>query len=110
VLIVMLVLYLAPTDVTGRFDSKKAMATIDQNADERLDASEIQSVIAFIDNVNPALNASIEEMPNEHRDLFRVIDKDKDGLFSLNEKLEAASFLRSLDEDEDGFVSIKELK
>ena len=111
IIIVLLVVYFSPTDLTGRYNHKNAMASLDANGDQQLDESEIETLDLFIAEISKNMDSiSIKSVDIEHRDLTRVIDKDKDNFLSKEEIENGKALLKSLDKDGDELISLKELK
>ena len=110
IIIVLLVLYFSPTDVTGRYDHKKAMAVLDINQDQQLDNSEMDAVFEFMEKAGVQDNIALDDIDAQHRDFLKLIDMDEDGILNADEKANAQAHIKSLDKDLDGFISLKELK
>ncbi|MEM7161108.1 MAG: EF-hand domain-containing protein [Bacteroidota bacterium] len=111
VIIVLLVVYFSPTDLTGRYNHKKAMSALDSNGDQQLDNSEIENLDIFLNKLDMTSEGiSLNSLDIEHRDLIKVIDTDHNGLLSESEMKNAKAHLISLDKDGDQLISLKELK
>lgn len=110
-IILMLVIYFSPTDLTGRYDNTKAMATLDVNGNEVLESSEISSVSTFFMALDKNNDKSIDFTEClDHMDLASLLDINGNEKLDLSELENAQTVLNGLDKDGDGAISLKELK
>ena len=111
VIIVMLVIYFSPTDLTGRYDNAKAMASLDVNGNEILESSEIASVSSFFRDLDKNKDKSTDFTEClEHMDLASLLDINEDEKLDLFELENAEIVLKGRDENGDGNIDLKELK
>ena len=110
-IIILLVIYLSPTDLTGRYDKTKAMSSLDTDNDEALSKSEIENVSSLFSKLDANNDGSIQFTEcTDHLDLAMVLDTDKDEILSSEELSEASQRLLARDKNADGALSLKELK
>lgn len=110
-IIILLVIYLSPTDLTGRYDNTKAMASLDVNGNEILESSEISSVRSFFMELDKNDDNSTDFTEClDHLDLASLLDINEDHKLDLSELENAQSILNGLDRNEDGDIDLKELK
>ena len=111
IIIIWLVVYFSPTDLTGRYNGKNAMATLDLNDDQELSLEEIKQLPALIKGMDTDLNGELSESEYaKHKDLFSLLDQNEDNVLGAQEIFVCVKTITEKDQNQDGVVSLKELK
>ncbi|NND76829.1 MAG: hypothetical protein HKN39_01440 [Flavobacteriales bacterium] len=110
-IIIILVIYFSPTDLTGRYDPKKAMSSLDMDSNDELSNEEISELNDMLYTLDRDGDEKVTFTEcTDHLDLARLLDRNKDEVIDKNEIAGSMEFLLSLDKDNNGSLTAKELK